>query len=27
VPRITPVIAAVASASCNIEELPWETFI
>jgi hypothetical protein len=27
VPRITPVIAAVASASCNIEELLWETFI
>jgi hypothetical protein len=24
--RITPVIAAVANASCNIEELPWKTF-
>ena len=24
--RITPVIAAVASASCNIERLPWRTF-
>jgi hypothetical protein len=23
---ITPVIAAVANASCNIEELPWKTF-
>jgi hypothetical protein len=25
--RITPVIAAVASPSCDIERLPWETFI
>ena len=24
--RIAPVIAAVANASCNIEELPWKTF-
>jgi hypothetical protein len=24
--RITPVFAAVASASCDIEQLPWETF-
>jgi len=24
--RITPVIAAVANASCNMEELPWKTF-
>ena len=24
--RITPVIAAVANASCNIEKLAWKTF-
>jgi hypothetical protein len=23
---VTPVIAAVANASCNIEKLPWKTF-